>query len=56
MTPFDKIRVENLVIDVPLGGGLVRRNHLRDANAISLTLRAHHQPHPDARIRTDHGR
>ncbi|MFN4060231.1 MAG: ABC transporter ATP-binding protein [Paracoccus hibiscisoli] len=40
MTAFDEIRVENMVIDFPVGGGLFRRNHLRAANDVSLTLRA----------------
>ncbi len=40
MTAMQEIQVENLVIDFPTGGGLFRREHIRAANCVNLTLRA----------------
>lgn len=40
MTQFSEIRVENLMIDFPVRGGLFRRDHIRAAHDVSLTLRA----------------
>jgi len=40
MTALHEIRVEKLVIDFPTGGGLFRRDYIRAAHDVSLTLRA----------------
>lgn len=40
MTSMPEIRVEDLVIDFPTGGGLFKRDMIRAAHDVSLTLRA----------------
>jgi peptide/nickel transport system ATP-binding protein len=40
MTNLAEITVENMVIDFPVGGSLFKKNYLRAANEVSLTLRA----------------
>lgn len=39
MTAMSEISVENMVIDFPVGGGLFKKEYLRAANEVSLTLR-----------------